>query len=126
MKFAKIVFYVAGIFGILDVVPVYFLRDYIGRHNPPAITHPEFYYGFVGVALTWQLVFLVIAKNPGRYRALIIPSVLEKASYVFANVALLATHNMTLAAAVPSVSDLILGLLFLAAYFKTRPTSEAL
>ena len=28
---------------------------------PPTITHPDFFYGFVGVALVWQLVFLLNA-----------------------------------------------------------------
>ena len=49
MKFARIVFLVAGIYGLLVVAPQYFLEARIGRDTPPAITHPEFFYGFVGV-----------------------------------------------------------------------------
>lgn len=49
MKFAKIVFAAAGIWGIIVTVPLYFLEHYVGRQNPPELTHPEFYYGFVGV-----------------------------------------------------------------------------
>ena len=51
MKFAKIVFWGAGIWGVLTLAPLYFIFDMIGRQDPPAITHPLFYYGFVGVAL---------------------------------------------------------------------------
>jgi hypothetical protein len=51
MKFAKIVFLIAGIQGLLILAPLYFLERTIGRQAPPAITHPEYFYGFVGVAL---------------------------------------------------------------------------
>ena len=50
MKFAKRVFLVAGVYGVIVIVPMYFAEGRIGRDHPPAITHPEFYYGFLGVA----------------------------------------------------------------------------
>jgi hypothetical protein len=119
LKFARIVFTVAGIWGILVTLPLYFLYDLIGHQSPPVITHPEFYYGFVGVTLTWQIVFLVIATNLARYRIMIIPSILEKVSYVLANLALFVSHRMTAAQALPSTADLVLALLFAAAFSKT-------
>ena len=67
LKFAKTVFTLAGVWGILITLPLYFLRNFVDRQSPPAITHPEFYYGFVGVTLTWQLVFLIIGRDPARY-----------------------------------------------------------
>src|SRR5580704_4668496 len=88
LKFAKIVFIVAGILGILQLLPLYFLFDFVGRNTPPAINHPEFYFGFAGVALAWQFVFLLIGNNPHRYRVMMLPSILEKASYVLALLAL--------------------------------------
>ena len=78
MKFAKIVFWVAGIWGVVTLAPLYFILDMIGRQDPPAITHPLFFYGFVGVALAWQFAFFVIGKDPVRFRLIMIPSVLEK------------------------------------------------
>jgi hypothetical protein len=51
MRFAKIVFACAAVWGFLALTPLYFLFAMIGRQDPPAITHPDFYYGFVGVAL---------------------------------------------------------------------------
>jgi hypothetical protein len=80
MRFAKIVFKVAGIWGFLVLTPLYFLFDAIGRNVPPPITHPGFFYGFVGVALAWQVAFIVIATDPARFRPLMIPSILEKVS----------------------------------------------
>ena len=40
MKFAKVVFWVAGIWGLLVITPLYFIFDLIGKNDPPAITHP--------------------------------------------------------------------------------------
>lgn len=119
MKFAKVVFTVAGIWGILVTLPLYFLYDFISHQSPPAINHPEFYYGFAGVTLTWQVVFLLIAKDPSRYRVMIIPSILEKFSYVLANLMLFANQRMSASQAFPSTMDLILALLFIAAFLKT-------
>ena len=68
MKFAKVVFWCAGIWGILVLTPLYFMFDVIGRQDPPPITHPAFYYGFVGVGLAWQAAFLIIATSPENRR----------------------------------------------------------
>src|ERR1700737_3013346 len=81
MKFAKIVFRVAAIWGVLIITPLYFMFALIGRNDPPAITHPGFFYGFVGTALAWQIAFFFIASDPVRYRPLMIPSTFEKFSY---------------------------------------------
>jgi hypothetical protein len=124
LKFAKVVFIVAGIWGILVTLPLYFVYDYIGRQSPPAVNHPEFYYGFAGVTLTWQVVFLLIARDPARYRVMIIPSILEKFSYVIANLVLFANQRMSASQALPSTTDLMLALLFIAAFLKTRPAPQ--
>jgi len=47
MKLAKVVFWIAGIWGLLVITPLYFMFDLIGRKDPPPITHPGFFYGFV-------------------------------------------------------------------------------
>jgi len=49
MKFARVVFLVAGIYGLIVLLPQYFLEAKVGLDSPPPITHPEFYYGFIGV-----------------------------------------------------------------------------
>jgi hypothetical protein len=121
LKFAKIVFTVAGILGILQLLPLYFLFDFVGQRTPPAISHPEFYFGFAGVALAWQVVFLLIGTDPYRYRAVMLLAILEKSSYVLTLVVLLAQHRIGLSTALPATSDFILGLFFIAAYAKTKP-----
>ena len=35
MKFAKVVFWIAGIWGFLVILPLYFMFDLIGRKDPP-------------------------------------------------------------------------------------------
>jgi len=120
MKFAKVVFWVAGIWGLLVITPLYFMFDLIGRKDPPAITHPGFYYGFVGVALAWQIVFLVIARDPVRLRPMMIPSVLEKFTYGIAVMALVMQGRMHRSDLVFAATDSILGLLFVIAYLGTR------
>ncbi|MGH7494644.1 MAG: hypothetical protein ACREOO_19905 [bacterium] len=68
MKFAKWVFRIAGIYGLIVLTPMYFTEGQISRDFPPAPTHPEYYYGFIGVALAWQVLFLLLSKDPLRYR----------------------------------------------------------
>lgn len=81
VRFARIVYLVAGIVGLLEIIPLYFLESTVNRMQPPAITHPEFYYAFVGIALAWQLAFLVISRDPVRFRALMPVSWIEKVLY---------------------------------------------
>jgi len=119
MKFAKIVFWIAGIWGVLVITPLYFLFDLISRNDPPPITHPGFFYGFTGVALAWQIAFLFIAQDPARFRPLMIPSILEKASYSVAVFVLVFQGRMHPSDLVFGGTDLLLGLLFVVAYFKT-------
>ena len=121
MRFAKIVFWIAAIWGVLVLAPLYFMFDLIGRNDPPPITHPGFFYGFVGAALAWQIVFFVIATEPVRYRPLMIPSVLEKVSYVAPVVVLVLQGRMHPSDLVFVGSDLLLGVLFVLAYLKARP-----
>jgi len=120
MRFAKIAFLVAGIYGLLILTPMYFLENKIGRDTPPAITHPEYFYGFTGVALAWQVLFLVLSTDPVRYRAMILPSILEKVSYGIALIVLLSQGRLALSAFAIGSVDWIFAFLFLAAYFTTK------
>lgn len=120
MRFAKIVFWCAGVWGFLALTPLYFLLAAIGRQDPPAITHPDFYYGFVGVALAWQVAFVVIATNPARYRWMMIPAVLEKLSYSGALLVLYLQRRLNPQQLFFGAVDLLFGLLFVAAFFRTR------
>lgn len=119
MRFAKILFLIAGIWGVLVITPLYFLFDLIGRIDPPAITHPGFFYGFAGVALAWQIAFFIIAMDPVRYRPFMIPSMLEKFSFGIAVTILVLQRRMHGSDMAFAGIDLLLGIMFGIAYFKT-------
>jgi hypothetical protein len=125
MRFARVVFWVAGIWGLLVITPLYFMFDLIGRKDPPAITHPGFYYGFVGTALAWQIAFLIVGSNPVRFRPMMIPSMVEKFSYGIAVVALVVRGAMHPSDLVFAGTDLVLGVLFVEAWVKTRGRAES-
>ena len=119
MNFARRVFLIAGLLGLLAVLPLYFLEGELGRYLPPALTQPIFYYGFLGVTFSWQVGFLVIARDPARFRPLMIPSVLEKATFGFAAVALAALGRAPTVILALGGFDLALGVLFVVAFVKT-------
>jgi hypothetical protein len=119
MKFAKVVFAVAGIWGLLIITPLYFMFDLIGKQDPPAITHPGFYYGFVGCAPAWQIAFILIARDPVRLRPMMLASVVEKFAYAIAILVLVMQARTNHRDLVFAASDLTLGALFVAAYVKT-------
>lgn len=119
MQFARWVFWLGGVYGFLVLVPQFFLEEQVGRDYPPAVTHPEFFYGFLGVATAWQLAFLFIARDPARYRLLMIPGMLEKAVFGVAAVVLFALHRVPATLLIFASIDLIWLALFAVAYRKT-------
>jgi hypothetical protein len=119
VKFAKIVFWIASVWGFLFITPLYFLFNVISEKDPPAITHPGFFYGFVGLALAWQFAFLVIALDPVRLRPMMLPSIVEKFSYGIAVITLVLQGRMHRSDLVFAATDTLLGLLFVVAYIKT-------
>jgi len=123
MKFARYSFLIAGIYGLLSLSPMYFLEAKNLRDFPPAITHPEFYYGFIGVALAWQVLFLVLSINPKRYRPMMIPAMLEKLSFAVPVIVLFLQNRVAFLMLVAAVPDLIFLCLFATAFIKTRSES---
>jgi hypothetical protein len=57
MRFASSVFIVAGVRGVLVLTPLLFLIDVTGRQYLPPSVYPEFFYGFLSVAMAWQIAF---------------------------------------------------------------------
>jgi hypothetical protein len=119
MRFAKIVFWIAAIWGFLIIAPLYFMFDLISQKDPPPITHPAFFYGFVGVTLVWQIAFVFIAKDPVRFRSMMIPAILEKLVYSIPVIILVHQKRMHPSDLVFSGIDLALGIFFVIAYLRT-------
>jgi hypothetical protein len=124
MQFARRVFFAAGIYGILVLTPLYFLESRIGEQQPPPINHPEYYYGFVGVALAWQFVFLLIARHPIKYRTLMLLALPEKAAFGLVVPILFAMGRTPFTVLITSSIDLVWLVLFAIAYGKTPATQE--
>jgi hypothetical protein len=123
MKFARVVFTIAGIYGSLVLLPQYFLLEKNGRDFPPAITHPEYYYGFIGVALAWQIVFLIIARDPARYRPLMLAAIVEKAGFGVVAAILFGCGRLSASLFAAGLIDLVLGALFAVSYLRTARAS---
>ena len=119
MKFAKWEFLVSGIYGLAALLPQYFLEQKIGHDYPPAITHPEYFYGFIGIGVAWQVAFLVIGRDPIGHRLFMLPAVIEKATFGFAVIALYAQQRVSTSLLALGCLDLVLGALFAVSYWKT-------
>ena len=125
MKFARTVFLVAGVWGVLVITPLFFIFNLIGTQDPPPVTHPGFYYGFATTALAWQIAFFVIASDPRRLRPLMIPSFFEKLFYVTAVVVLYLQGRIRVPDLVLGGIDLLFGISFLAAFFRVAKVTES-
>jgi len=118
MTFARRVFTAAWIYGFVSLLPMYFMEARFMARIPPALTHPEFYYGFVGVALAWQVLFIVIAREPVRLRPAMLPAVLEKLGWGIA-VPVLVLQGRAPSFFIPAaVIDLLLAVAFVVAWQK--------
>jgi len=120
MKFAARVFNIAAIYGLIVLVPQYFLADKACRDFQPPLTHLEYYYGFIGIAIAWQLVFVLIARDPVRYRPLMLVAVVEKAAFGIPAIALFALGRLSRELLAAGLIDLTLGTLFVISYLRTR------
>jgi hypothetical protein len=120
MKFTKTVFWIAAIYGIILLIPMYFLMNTISQEAPPAISHPEFYYGFVSVTLLWQCIFVFIALDPLRYREIIRIAILEKFSYTVPVLILYSMGKVQLNILGTALADPIFATLFIIAYFRMK------
>ena len=101
------------------ITPLFFAFNLIGRQDPPMITHAGFYYGFAAAALAWQVAFFIIASDPLRFRPLMIPSLIEKATYATVAVVLFLQSRVRVPELVLGAVDLVLGISFLTAFLST-------
>jgi hypothetical protein len=118
MRFARWVFAAAGIYGLILLTPFLFLERQIAA--PAAqLNHPEYFYGFVLVAIACQLLFLLIARDPVRLRQVMVVCMLEKFPFAVAVPMLWMQGRVQTPVAVLSCVDFLWGVLFTVAYFRT-------
>jgi uncharacterized membrane protein YqgA involved in biofilm formation len=70
--------------------------------------------------LAWQIAFLVIGSNPTQFRPVIITAIVEKFAYVGTLLLLRAQSRISQIDVQPVLPDLLLGVLFIVAFAKTR------
>lgn len=119
MKFARVVFLVAGVWGIAVLTPLYFLVDVSGRRYAAPTEYPHFFYGFLSVAMAWQIAFLIIGSDPVRFRPLMVAGIIEKMGFVAGVAVLYGQGRLPFAYATAGVPDLLLGVLLVVAYAAT-------
>jgi hypothetical protein len=120
MRFARAVFILAGVWGIVVLTPLYFLVDVTGRAYAAPVDYPQFFYGFLSVAMAWQFAFLVIGSSPARFRPLMIPGIIEKLGHVAGVAVLYGQGRLSTADAAAAGPDLLLAVLFIASFAVTR------
>ena len=120
MRLARFVFIGAGIWGIAVLTPLYWLVDISGRHYPAPTEYPAFFYGFIGVAIAWQIAFLIIGSDPARFRTMMIPAIIEKLGYVSMLLFFYSQSRISAVDVQPAIPDGLLGLLFIVAFWTTR------
>jgi len=123
--FAGRTFFWAGIYGILVLGPLYFMEEKFARDFPPPFSHPEQFYGFLGVALAWQFAFLLIASDVRRYRLFMLPAIAEKLLSSISTLLLYAADRVVAITAAPAVVDLVIAILFIIAFLLCRRLSDS-
>lgn len=79
-------FRAAAVYGAVSLVPAYLVP-------PPNPAAALTYYGFVGTALAFQIVFWIIGGDPARFRPLMLAGVAEKLGFGVP-VAILVAHGV--------------------------------
>jgi hypothetical protein len=122
MKTPRLIFTVAGVYGLLVLAPFLFLERKVAELTPGGVTQPEYYYGFFGAALVMQLVYLTIGRDPARFRPLMPVAALAKAIF-FLTILILWLQERVPAPAMEFASvDALLAFGFLCAWRMTPRT----
>jgi hypothetical protein len=119
MRFAKVVFIAGGVWGIAALAPLYWLVDISGRRYAAPTDYPQFFWGFMSVALAWQCAFILIGSNPVRFRPLMVPAIVEKFGFIATLAVLLGRGRIPAADAAAAIPDAAVGLLFIVAFAAT-------
>src|SRR5689334_1375979 len=125
VTFARWVFRITGLYGLAVLLPTYLMEDQVAKEAPPylPINHPEYYYGFAGVAVAWQVAFLIIAQDPKRFRPLMPAAMIEKFSFTAACVVLYLQQRISTFVLVMGFLDMVMGVLYVIAWRRTAPAT---
>lgn len=120
VRIARRLLLAAGIYGVLVVTPVFFLEERLGEESPPPVTHAEYYYGFACVTLAWQIVYLLMSRDPLRLLPILPPAAAGKAGFAFTVFILAAQQRLAGAIVWLAAIDLLLAGLLVWVFFALR------
>ncbi len=123
-QFARRVFFWAGIYGLVTLLPLYLFESALAEYMQPLTNRPEQYYGFVGVALAWQMAFLLISRDVVRFRPMMLPAIAEKLLFGVPVLYMIANGRVAGDMLAPVLIDLVLAVLFLLAYRATTSGTD--
>lgn len=120
-KAARFLFRGAAIYGLIILLPLYVLERQVAA--PAALLdHPIYYYGFVGAAAAWQLVYWTIGGDPVVYRAFMPLAAVAKFGFWVPSLILWLNGRAPTSTFVVTNGDLFLGIAFVLAW-RTLKTS---
>ena len=123
MKTARLIFTIAGIYGLIVLTPFLFMERLIDERTPGGLTHPEYYYGFLGAALVMQLFYLTIGRDPVRFRPFMPLCTLAKLAFFVPVLILFLQARVPTATLAFASVDALLAFAFLQAWWITDPAA---
>lgn len=123
-RFASRVFHAAWVWGLVSLVPMYFLEPAIAAASRAPVSPPEYYYGFIGTALAFQAVFFAVAREPARLRPAMPACIAEKLAFAVAALVLVALGRSGTGLVPFALVDLAFATLFTMSLLRT-PASGA-
>jgi hypothetical protein len=118
MKFARWVFLIAGLLGLLPLVPVIYSILVSGQAilpNPGSMG--LFFYAFLLQYVCWQILYFILARDPLRFRPMMILAFFAQLLTPF-NTAWWYFYGFTRWVPI-AIVDLVLAILFLVAFWIT-------
>ena len=119
MKFAKLVFWCAGLGGVLGLTPLYFILHFIDLRSSPPVSQPVFWLS--GRCPGLALRICLIGTDPVRFRPMMAPVIFRKFVFVATVLILAPSASGEFRSALGCWYRFPLGFLFVASFFKTPP-----
>lgn len=121
-KQVRWLFRAAAIYGAGLLLPLYLLETRVAA--PAArLSVPEYYYGFIGAALGFQIVYWLIGGAPRKYRALMLVGIFGKLSFWIPTALLWSMGRTATSTFVLVCGDLGLAIAFFVAWRSMRQSA---
>lgn len=113
MRFARWSFALAGIYGLIATLALYFAA--------PLTAESLWLYGFAGAAAATQLAYLLIATDPVQYRLVMPIGIVSKLSFAIPATILYVGGALAASTFVFGLIDFALAALFLFNFLRVKP-----